>query len=268
MSAPATGPVRLYSTFGNQPRSNYTTAPHYRTSQRPISVMDILNRCRDKIAVKTTRPWFDMNQSYFMRSRQGIRTIGELIKALTHYRITLTASEVEALFEFFPASQQDGSVWFDFKAFANTLFPRVADTAKEPNFRQTRLYDADFVTTGVGATYDTDVYLGVASGVSLPPGRAPPQYRHGATATGVGYYDENRLGVDLPYNGVTTYWDPVTLASRGPTPRRTQRMLPRGSSRGVSRGASRGEAGRRGETGKPFNPHHTARMKAYRKSVW
>jgi hypothetical protein len=103
----------------------------------------------------------------YLRSRQGVRSPGELHKALEHFHVHLLESELFALFNFFPMTMPDGTKWFDFDAFAATLYPRVGDEDR-PYHRETLLYEPDYSSSGFGRTQDPDDYLGYSDGVTFP----------------------------------------------------------------------------------------------------
>lgn len=131
--------------------------------------MDVLDKCRTRINARCRRPWFEMKcvKNKYFRSRQGVRSPGELHKALEHFHVHLLESELFALYNFFPKTMPDGSNWFDFDAFATTLYPKVVDEDK-PFHRETLLYDPDYSAPGFGQTHATDNFLGYKDGTMFP----------------------------------------------------------------------------------------------------
>lgn len=127
----------------------------------------LLVRIQGKIESRTRRPWFDLQRSYYHRDNRAIKTPtghssrhrsghvreehartsgtalthislcpplsshSELRLALEHFHVHLSDSELNLLFARFPKSLATGT-GFDFRAFAERLYPRNQLTA-EPN---------------------------------------------------------------------------------------------------------------------------------------
>lgn len=117
--------------YPSQPRQSTSTF-----TRSPLSLL--LIRLASKITELTHSPWALLQRSYFYKdNRNGIQSTSDLGKALEHFHILLSESELQLLFESFPSTSQPGR--FDFKLFARTLFPpddehpNIEDGRKAPS---------------------------------------------------------------------------------------------------------------------------------------
>lgn len=144
----------------------------------PEEVMNVLEHCRDKIQARTRKPWWDMQQKYFMKDNQrGVMSKGELQKALEHYAIRLSAANLNILWDCFPM-RVGSDTGFDFKAFAKTLFPRTVDEDR-PGVRNDLVFQPDFYSNSFGQTFDNGAVLGYPEGhfTNTRPAASPPASR-------------------------------------------------------------------------------------------
>lgn len=175
-----------------------------------------------------------MKNKYF-RSRQGVRSPGELHKALEHFHVHLLENELFALYNFFPMTMPDGSKWFDFDAFATTLYPKVVDEDK-PFHRETLLYDPDYSSSGFGATHATDNYLGYKDGIVFPqvatqrlPTRGPSRTQRSPSPQSqtTFYRSGQRVGnYNHPHLAKATIEDGVTIKEFVHHPGATLELIP------------------------------------------
>lgn len=86
----------------------------------PISLRTLLPRMQSKIESRTRRPWYDLQRSYYFKSKSGIASIAELSAALQHFHVSLSSSELDFLYKSYPTP----SGGFDFRSFAAALYPK------------------------------------------------------------------------------------------------------------------------------------------------
>jgi hypothetical protein len=86
----------------------------------PVSLRTLLPRVQSKIESRTRRPWYDLQRSYYFKSKSGIHSITELAAALQHFHVSLSSNEIEFLYQSYPSSTGG----FDFRSFASSLYPK------------------------------------------------------------------------------------------------------------------------------------------------
>ena len=89
-----------------------------------MQVKKLLGRLRRKVAMKTRRPWFDLQLKNYIPDNNGlVETVEDLQHALEHFHCRLSVQEGELLFRVFPLNGPRGGRAFNWKAFADKLFP-------------------------------------------------------------------------------------------------------------------------------------------------
>jgi hypothetical protein len=137
------GIVYVYDKQGHRKIDNPYSIPGSiaRVDRGPKDLFPTLDRLKQEMEFKNRRPWFDLTNSHYFTSKNGVLDRKDLRQALRCFGCTdVRSGELTTLLKTFP-NEYGG---FDFKQFVRAMFSNDGDRRKYINLRRDALNPQQF----------------------------------------------------------------------------------------------------------------------------